>query len=289
MIALMTGLPRVDLLAAGTAGDGSASRTETPTTPRSANPANSEEPGATAVEQEKREVVFLLHGIGKGPYDMALVERALRRRGYEVVNWQYPSRKKSLENIADLLHERMQKYDGRRVSFVTHSMGGIVVRTYLNKYKPANPGRLVMIAPPNQGAFLADLFGNWLAYRLILGPAGQQLRQGEQGACASAGSPCCEFGIIAGGTGRARGMNPLVPGDNDGTISVECTKLDGAKDFLVLPYAHVHIQFMPRTVRNVISFLESGKFDTTIMPGETKRPSRWSRRRGAAPAGAASI
>jgi pimeloyl-ACP methyl ester carboxylesterase len=209
---------------------------------------------------ERREVVFLVHGIGKGRTDMLAMQSYLRRQGFEVVNWRYPSRSKTLEQIADLLDLDVERYPDRRVSFVTHSMGGIVVRTYLSKYHPAELGRVVMIAPPNQGAYLADLLGDFLPYKWILGPAGQQLRQGDRGKCACAGVPCCEFGIIAGGTGGKIGMNPLVPGDNDGTVSVASTKLEGATDFLVLPYAHPIIQMMPRTGKNVIAFLRTGKF-----------------------------
>ncbi len=216
---------------------------------------------------------------------MVILQRSLIRRGYKVVNWQYPSTKMELQDIAALLDKEVQKHGDRRVNFVTHSMGGIVVRTYLQTYRPQNMGRLVMIAPPNQGAFLADLLGNWVPYKLILGPAGQQLRQGDQGACACAGSPNCDFGIIAGGTGKKMGMNPIVPGDNDGTVSVESTKLDGAKDFMVLPYAHPVIQMMPRTVRNVTLFLKNGKFEDA--PVEKQRTQQ--AQPGAATAGTQSV
>lgn len=214
----------------------------------------------TLSPEHQREVIFLLHGIGKGRTDMLAMQSMLRRSGFEVVNWRYPSTQMTLDGLADLLNQQVEHYAQFRVSFVTHSMGGIVVRTWLNKYKPHNVGRLVMIAPPNKGAYLADLLGDWLPYKLILGPAGQQLRQGENGSCTCAGTPYCEFGIIAGGTGKARGMNPLIPGDNDGTVSLESTKLQGAADFLVLPYAHPVIQMMPRTGRNVTAFLKTGKF-----------------------------
>jgi triacylglycerol esterase/lipase EstA (alpha/beta hydrolase family) len=246
-VALMVGLPRPDSYGATS-------------TRRASDAAGDLQNPAKQQPEQRHEVVFLLHGIGKGRTDMLALQSMLSRQGYDTVNWRYPSTKLSLDEIADMLNAEVQKYGDRRVSFVTHSMGGIVVRTYLNKYKPAHMGRFVMIAPPNQGAYLADLLGNWLPYKLILGPAGQQLRQGESGKCACAGVPGCEFGIIAGGTGKKSGMNPLVPGDNDGTVSVESTKLDGARDFLLLPYAHPLIQLMPRTGRNVISFLKNGTF-----------------------------
>lgn len=222
-----------------------------------------EAPPAADAPRRHGQVVFLLHGICKSSYDMAFIALTLRRAGYEVVNWQYPSRKYDLEKLAGKLEEAVKPYADRQVHFVTHSMGGIVVRTYLNTYKPGNVGRMVMIAPPNQGAFLANLLGDWMVYRLVFGPAGQQLRQGAPGGCAEAGVPGCEFGVIAGGTGDSHGMNPIIPGDNDGTVAVADTRLEGMQDFLLVPYGHTYIQFMPRTVQNVMHFLETGHFYET--------------------------
>jgi len=206
------------------------------------------------------ETIVLLHGIGKSRFDMIAMERYLKTHGYNVLNWAYPSTRYGLETLADQLHEKLAEDPAKTYSFVTHSMGGIVVRTYLSKYQPHNVSRFVMIAPPNQGAFLADLLCKLLPYKFWMGPAGQQLRQGQEGCCSSAGIPPCEFGIIAGGTGRKIGMNPLVPGDNDVIVSVEATRLPGAKDFTVLPYPHAVIQMMPQTCRYVNEFLRTGSF-----------------------------
>jgi triacylglycerol lipase len=216
-------------------------------------------------------VVFLLHGIAKAAYDMTALDRALRKRGYRTVNWKYPSRKHPVEELSDMLAERVAREAPARADFVTHSMGGIVVRAYLDRHRPKNLGRIVMIGPPSQGAWLAGRIGHWKLFRSLYGPAGQQLRPGDNGVCASLGVPPCEFGIIAGGFrsgGRASrvGMNPILPGNNDGTVSVHETHLDGAADFLLLPYAHGFIQLMPRTVRNTIAFLETGRFLETRQP-----------------------
>ena len=84
------------------------------------------------------------------------------------------------------------------------------------------------------------------------------------GACTCAGIPQCPFGIIAGGIGNSVGFNPLLPGDNDGTVTLESTKLDGAADFLRVPYMHFFIQMMPRTLRATETFLASGRFSPTL-------------------------
>jgi triacylglycerol lipase len=205
-------------------------------------------------------LVFLLHGICRTGLGMFPMRRALQKRGYEVVNWTYPSRKYTMEQLADRLARLVEPYAGRTKHFVTHSMGGILVRLYLQRCPPPNLGRFVMIGPPNQGAFLADKLAPWWLYRRIFGPAGLQLRRGIAGSCADAGIPPCEFGIIAGGKGNSRGINRYIPGDNDGTVEVDGTRLDGAADFLILPHIHTWIHMMPATVRNTLHFLETGRF-----------------------------
>ena len=219
--------------------------------------------GATKSMTARTGTIVLLHGIGKSRLDMVPLEKYLKKHGYRVLNWNYPSTRKDLDALAVLLHKKLDEDGATTYSFVTHSMGGIVVRTYLSKFSPKNVSRFVMIAPPNQGAFLADLLGGFTAFKLILGPAGQQLRRGENGKCADAGVPECEFGILAGGAGLTMGMNPIVPGDNDLTVSVEATMLPGARDFAVLPYPHPVIQMMPRTCRYVENFLRTGEFGAT--------------------------
>lgn len=210
------------------------------------------------------EMVFLLHGIGKGKFDMAALSRRLRSEGYAVVNWGYPSTKYCIADLADRLAEQVARFPNYKIHFVTHSMGGIVVRTYFSRHEDElkNPGRLVMIAPPSQGAELAQFFGNWSVYQYMMGPAGQDLRPGDLGKCVEAGIPPVEFGIIAGGTGTKIGINPLLPGDNDGTVTVESTKLEGAQDFARVPYPHPVIQMMPKTADLVVKFLENGSFTT---------------------------
>lgn len=212
-----------------------------------------------AEEPTSHTVVFLLHGMGKGPMDMMGMEYGLRRRGFAVVNWGYNSVVLSIPEIADELARVLEPWSGHRVDFVVHSMGGIVVRTYLQRHKPANVGRLVMIGTPNHGANMANLLGDMAVYRAVFGPAGQQLRRGG-GFIEELETPACEFAVIAGGTGETTGMLALLPGDNDGIVEVDSARLDGMADFLLLPYAHTIIQMMPRTVRETAHFLRSGRF-----------------------------
>jgi hypothetical protein len=209
---------------------------------------------------KEKELVFLLHGIGKGAYDMAAIAKRINNAGYAVLNWDYPSTDHTLAELADQLAKELERFPEYKIHFVTHSMGGIVVRTFLSNHEVERMGRFVMIAPPSQGAELAEFFCDWPIYKYMLGPAGQELKPGESGKCVAAGIPPCEFGIIAGGVGRSIGINPLLPGDNDGTVTVESTKLEGAQDFALVPYPHSVIQMMPKTAELTLRFLETGQF-----------------------------
>lgn len=208
----------------------------------------------------RQETVFLLHGVCKSPLDMIILERTLRKRGFQVVNWGYPSRNYPVSDLADQLAAEVARHPCSRIDFVTHSMGTIVARTYIQRYKPGNLGRFVMLGPPNQGAQMASRLRKWIVFKLLLGPAGQDLCRGSEGKCASAGIPPCEFGIIAGGTGHRIGLNPFLPGDNDLIVTMEETRLDGAKDTMRLACPHVLLPLVPKSVRAVISFLETGQF-----------------------------
>ena len=204
-------------------------------------------------------VVFLLHGLGKGPLDMTPMEMTLRHHGWEVVNWRYNSTQKSINMLADDLARALVPYADHRVNFVGHSMGGIVVRAYLQRHKPANVGRLVMIGSPNNGAAIAGMLGDLMVYQLMLGPAGQQLRRNSS-FMRTLEPPTCEFGIIAGGKGDDVGILKLLPGDNDGIVEVESTRLPGAADFVLVPYVHAALPMMPRVVRETEHFLRTGTF-----------------------------
>ncbi|GIX43693.1 MAG: alpha/beta fold hydrolase [Candidatus Hydrogenedentota bacterium] len=212
------------------------------------------------MRRTERPLVFLLHGIGRTPLDMWPMARGLAREGFAVVNWGYPSRRSSIADLASMLAAQVASYDAPVYHFVGHSMGGIILRKYLAEQPPARVGRLVMIGSPNQGSKVAEFFGEWWLFRKIFGPAGQELRCGSPGICSTIGIPKCEFGIIAGGLGNRWGMNPLLGSDNDGTVTVEETLLEGACDFLLLPYPHPIIQAFPRTVRNTLHFLRHGRF-----------------------------
>lgn len=206
------------------------------------------------------EVVILLHGIANIPLSMKYLENSLEKAGYQVHNLGYPSTGVPIEEAAARIRERVMAISGtRRINFVGHSMGNLLIRMLLADDLP-DLGRVVMIAPPNQGSFMAQRLKDLDVFRWIFGQAGQQLPADNRAFFENLPIPDCEFGIIAGGRGTEGGFNPLLEGDDDGTVSVAETKLPGATDYTLVKNTHTLLLFDPETVEQTIHFLKNGKF-----------------------------
>lgn len=223
---------------------------------------------SSAASAAPTDTVVLLHGLGRSAWSMKRLEWALRAEGYHVVNFAYPSRHATVETLAEQhlgpLLRALPVAPGGAVHFVTHSMGGIVLRCYLRDHPAPAPGRIVMLAPPNQGSEVVDrLHARWF-YRMINGPAGAQLT--TQGLPGKLGRAPRGTGVIAGNFS----FNPLfsswMPGPGDGKVSVASTRLDGADDFLVLPYSHTWLMWRAPVIDQVRAFLRDGKFMRVTPP-----------------------
>jgi len=210
-------------------------------------------------------VVVLLHGIWRSKDSFAGLAAALREAGYQVAELNYPSTSWPIEGCALQVERVLNGLPAtvERVSVVTHSMGGLVARQVLGA--PARAGgwrerievdRLLMLFPPNQGAYKADAWHDHWWYRGLMGPAGQQL---TSGVAASLPVPAVPTGIIAGGRGDQEGRSSIVPGDDDGTVAVARTQLEGAQH-VVLDVGHTQGMNAAGTVALALSFLESGRF-----------------------------
>ena len=206
------------------------------------------------------EIVVLLHGIANIPLSMKYLENSLEKEGYRVHNLGYPSTGVPIEEAAREVRKKVKEVaGGATINFVGHSMGNLVIRTMLRE-KLNGLGRIVMIAPPNQGSFMAQRLEKLDIFRWVFGPAGQQLPADNREFFKGLPIPECEFGIIAGGRGTEKGYNPLLAGDDDGTVRVEETKLPGAADFVLVHNTHTLILFDPETVQQTIAFLKTGRF-----------------------------
>ena len=212
-----------------------------------------------------KECVILLHGLARTSTSMNKLEKRLLREGYVVVNYDYPSRKATVEELAGLaITEALalceQQARVSRTHFITHSMGGILVRCYLADHDLPKLGRVVMLSPPNRGSEVIDKLSDVPGFRSFHGLAGLQLGTRERDIPKTLGEANFELGIITGN----RSINPLlsllIPGSNDGKVSLESARLEGMADFLVLPHTHPFIMKSDKAIAQSIYFLKHGRF-----------------------------
>ena len=211
------------------------------------------------------ECVVLLHGLIRSAWSMEEMAEALSEEHFEVVNVDYPSRDYTVEDMAPIAIQGGLKgcraIEGvDRIHFVTHSLGGILVRQYLKEYEIPELGRVVMLGPPNQGTAAVDKLKDVPGFDWLNGPAGRQLGKGEASVPLKLGPADFELGVIAGN----RSIDPLTSAvlddPDDGRVSVEDTKLEGMKEHVVVEHSHAFMMRMRRTIELTIRFLKTGTF-----------------------------
>jgi len=209
-----------------------------------------------------REHVVMLHGLARTSGSMEALEESLSREGYEVLNVDYSSRKLNIPEIAGAVREEIisKTRGAEKIHFVAHSMGAIIVR-YIQKYDPLpNIGRVVMLSPPNHGSEVVDFLGNTWPFKFVNGPAGRQLGTDEKGIFRGLGRVDFETGVITGDRSINWINSLIIPGKDDGKVSVESSKVEGMKDFLVVHASHTFIMNDKTAITKCISFLKTGHF-----------------------------
>src|SRR5450759_633170 len=225
---------------------------------------------------ENQEYVILLHGLCRTSRSMAPMERALAKSGYQVLNVDYPSRTASVQQLADDAIGKAvgdcQRDGAVAIHFVTHSLGGILVRSYLQRHTIPNLGRVVMLGPPNQGSEVVDKLGSFWVFKKINGPAGGELGTDKNSTPNQFGPANFCAGVIAGNRSINWINSLLIPGCDDGKVSVERTRLAGMTDHIVVRATHPFLMRNRTVIRQTIHFLRTGQFErrleTSVRPVE---------------------
>ena len=218
-------------------------------------------PGCEGRPAPDEEAVVLVHGLGRSPASMMVLAQRLERAGYGVVTVGYRSLRTAFADQVATVRSVVERCcaESSRVHFVGHSLGGLVIRGYLAETPPGHLGRVVLLAPPNQGSLFVDWLGELPAATEVLGPVGSALGTDSTHIPATLPPPDYDMGIIAG----TRSIQPIghlaIPGPDDGIVSVEQTKVEGVP-VIVLPRSHAFIMSSRYTARAVIEFLRTGEF-----------------------------
>ncbi|MDJ0877810.1 MAG: alpha/beta fold hydrolase [Halieaceae bacterium] len=206
--------------------------------------------------------VILLHGLARTAGSMEPLAAFLSERDYRVVNVDYPSRHYRIEELADVAVPAALDdcEEATRVHFVTHSMGGILVRQFLAHHQLNSLGRVVMLGPPNQGSEVVDKLGTMPGFEWLNGEAGLQLGTGADSLPRTLGPADFDLGIIAGTASINPMLSTVIPGDDDGKVSVERARLEGMNDFITVPATHTFLMQNREVMRQVAHYLEHGTF-----------------------------
>lgn len=214
----------------------------------------------------EKDYVVVLHGIARTYRSMRSLAKFLEASGYRVLNVNYPSTRIPLESLIDHINRQVLAFNlnpQRKIHFVGYSLGGLLARGVIHRNRPLNLGRVVQLAPPNQGSEVADFWKNNFLYRWFFGSVGQDLGAEEKNFSRILGPVDYKLGVVAGDWSWDPISSAMIEGPNDGKVSVESTKVPGLTDHIVISTSHTFIIYNWMAWNQTLHFLECGKFSRT--------------------------
>ncbi|MFZ4724847.1 MAG: esterase/lipase family protein [Paludibacter sp.] len=208
--------------------------------------------------------VYIIHGYGGLGIEMQKIQQAIEKKGYTSEIYTYLSLVNDVDSVGKMLFNKIQYESFDTVSFVTHSMGALVVRSIYEHLDSTSRFpfiyRFVMIAPPNNGSPVADFFAQFEFAKTLGGPNLENLTTDTITGAPKYPIPTCEIGLIAGSYGGNKGFNIFVKGDNDGVLLPQSTKMGIEKDVVFIKSWHVGLLFDKKVIMQVMAFLKNGRF-----------------------------
>lgn len=215
-------------------------------------------------ESHSDEFVILLHGLGRSRFSMSRIALKLESAGYTTLNCGYPSTRSTIGNLVDrYIAEAVldcERRNAAKIHVVTHSLGGILIRCYLQDHSLPKGSRIVMLSPPNRGSEVVDYLKKYRWFEWILGPSAVELGTGAESLPNRLNRVSGEIGVITGNVSSDPWFSGLISGAHDGKVSVERAKLGEMTDFLVVPSGHTFIMQSPLVIRQILTFLKQGHF-----------------------------
>lgn len=204
------------------------------------------------------ELVVLLHGLWRSLWAMDPIARHLHNEGFHTVNLPYPSFRQGLDQITENIYQELILHSkGGPIHFVTHSLGGIVLRKLLHELPREQTGRIVMLAPPNQGCEIIDWLDGYKPLKSLLGPAGHALHRGKVDV------PIIDIttdtAVIMGQRCAIPFFKRLLEPNNDGIVSVDSGKMEGINEFHVVDSDHTFITTEPEVMKIATQFIQRGQ------------------------------
>ncbi|MFK7909516.1 MAG: esterase/lipase family protein [Akkermansiaceae bacterium] len=210
------------------------------------------------VREADGDAVILLHGLWRSIWAMDPMAKYLHEQGYHTINVPYPSFRKPMEELTKIVHDALKLHGGeRKVHFVTHSLGGIITRNLLKELMPEQTGRVVMLAPPNQGSEIIDWLEHCKPLQATLGPAGKAL--GTDCIDAPPAPLETDTAVIMGKRSSIPFFRTFLDSENDGIVSVERGKLEGMNEFHVIDSDHTFIATEPNVMEMTHKYLRDGR------------------------------
>ena len=213
-------------------------------------------------QSHAKECVILLHGLARTEKSMSKLAESLSGEGYAVINQGYDSTHHDIPTLAmNVVSQTLKQCDTyKKVHFVTHSLGGILVRYYLQHENINRLRRVVMLGPPNKGSQVVDSLRNMPGFRWVNGPAGMQLGTTSDGVPSLLGPVTFDLGVIAGTRSVNLILSSYLPNPDDGKVSVENTKVKGMNDHISMPVTHTFMMRNKNVIKQVLYYLGTGHF-----------------------------